>query len=103
MKQIILFMATTLTAVFAQAEVYRCQTQDGFVYSERHCASDATPIKNLSKKPSEENVRAAQSRLENDIHLIEEKDRQDQAVRHSIFNSQTMGVGANRIYRRGAR
>lgn len=83
MKQITLFVALLLVSVIARAEVYKCKTQEGVVYSEQPCANNATVVNNLAKKPSEENVRAAQTRLANDIHQVEEKEKQERQERQA--------------------
>ncbi len=85
MKQIILFIALILISVLAKAEVIRCKTQDGVVYSEHLCvnAREATIVSNLAKKPSAEDVRAAQSRLDSNILQVEEHERQESLERQA--------------------
>jgi hypothetical protein len=78
MKQIILFLALILMSVLARAEVFRCKTQDGVVYSEHPCANakEVAAVSHLAKQPSVEDVRAAQSRLDSNILQVEENERQ---------------------------
>lgn len=83
MKQIILFAALILVSVTARADVFKCKTPNGMVYSEHPCANDATVVNNLAKKPSEEDVRAADARLENNIRQVEDNERQARQERQS--------------------
>jgi hypothetical protein len=76
MKQIILFAALILVSVTARADVFKCKTPNGMVYSEHPCANDATVVNNLAKKLSAEDVRAADARLENNIRQVEDNERQ---------------------------
>ena len=83
MKQIILFAALILVSVTARADVFKCKTPNGMVYSEHPCANDATVVNNLAKKPSAEDVRAADARLENNIRQVEDNERQARQERQS--------------------
>lgn len=92
MKRIFLFVALILISVLARADVFRCKTQDGVVYSEHPCATDATVVTNLAKKPSEEDIRAAQSRLDSNIRQVEEHERQEKLARESRQATNVVGV-----------
>jgi Domain of unknown function (DUF4124) len=76
MKKSILFVALILISASAGAEVYKCKTPGGVVYSEQPCAGNATVVNNLTKNPSDEDVSAAKIRLSNDMHQIAEKEKQ---------------------------
>jgi hypothetical protein len=65
------------------AEVFRCKGAEGIVYSERPCASDASVVKQLAKKPSAENAREAQSRAERNQRQVEEKERMENLERQT--------------------
>ncbi len=97
MKQLILFVALILMSVLAKAEVFRCKTQNGIVYSEHPCADakEVTVVSNLAKKPSAEDVRAAQSRLDSNIRQVEEHERQESQERQAReLHQGTQVVGA---------
>jgi len=78
MKQVLLFVALMLASVLASAQVFKCNTQNGMVYSEQPCGKDATAVNNLAKEPSEEDVKAAQLRQANDN--IDDKEYQKKAL-----------------------
>lgn len=50
MKQVFLFIALTLIAVSARADVFKCQTANGVVYSEQPCAKGAKPVNSGAKR-----------------------------------------------------
>jgi hypothetical protein len=82
MIQNFIFIALILLVpTFADAQVFRCKSADGIVYSERPCASDAAVVKQLAPKPSVENARDAQARLERNLRQVEEKERTESMER----------------------
>ncbi len=83
MRHMIVFAALSLFAASANAGVFRCTTPNGVVYSEHPCASDAKAVNNLAKKPSDEEVKSAQTRLRNDMREVQEKERQEQWQRNN--------------------
>lgn len=83
MKRIFVFVALMPVAVLASAEIFKCATPDGVVYSEHPCATDAKVVTNLAKKPSAESVRRAQARLDNDIRQVQNDERQAENERQA--------------------
>ena len=95
MNRIVLFVALTLISVPAIADVFKCKTQDGVVYSEQPCAKDATVVSNLAKDPSEEDVNAAKTRSSNDINHVEayqRKEKQERQARESRQGTRVVGI-----------
>lgn len=64
MKQPILFITLILISVFARADVFKCETQDGTVYSGKPCAQDATTVNTLVKNPADGNPTFTQQELD---------------------------------------
>lgn len=82
-RNFILIALMLLALPSANAEIFRCKGAEGIVYSERPCASDASVVKQLAKKPSAENVREAQSRAERNLRQVEEKERMENLERQA--------------------
>lgn len=96
MKVAFCFITLMSLAINANAEVYKCSTSGGgMTYSESPCSTNATVVNNLAKPPSEENVKAAQARLESNIQQVQAHEQQenfDRQQRNSQQNSRTVTV-----------
>ena len=70
MRQIILLMILALTASIAQAGVFKCQTPEGLVYSERPCPAGSTSssirtIQSADQQQSSQSSSSSQSGISN--------------------------------------
>lgn len=83
MKQIALFAFLILMSTTGKADVFKCKTQQGVVYSEHPCAENAAVVKNQIAVPTDDDVKAAQDRALNDSRHVQAIQRQEEAERRA--------------------
>jgi hypothetical protein len=83
MHRIFLFPLLILLSTACAAEVFKCKTQEGVVYSEHPCAENASVMKNQNTSPSAADARAARNRAANDQRQVEENSRKEMAERQA--------------------
>lgn len=82
MNQLLIFLILSMVSFTSSAEVFKCKSPEGrIVYSELPCAPDAQSVNHLAKAPSEENVRAAQARLDSNVRQADVMERQERLDR----------------------
>ena len=92
MKKLIILIPLVLIASAANGEVFKCKTSEGTVYSEIPCASNAKSINTTNGTPSEDDVRAAETRMRNDINQAYGENNEIQSVNSSQNGRLRMGV-----------
>lgn len=83
MRQFALFAFLILTSIAGEADVFKCKTPQGVVYSEHPCAENAAVVKNQIAAPTADDVKAAQVRALNENRQVQAILRQEEADRRA--------------------
>jgi hypothetical protein len=79
MKQFVIFAILILISASGKAEVFKCKTRAGVVYSEIPCAENSDVLKNQSSAQSAGEVRAAKACVAKDNSHVQAFERKEAA------------------------
>ncbi len=71
MKQLVLLVTFILSVSSAHADVFKCHTADGVVYSETPCADNAMVVNTHAAEPSAEDAQAAREQTMRDNQKVD--------------------------------